>query len=66
MKNISKSGSSLVKKMQIYLSANGVKYCELKNIRTDIISKIADAEARIVCAERLFAGGGICVCDDVL
>ncbi|MDE6000826.1 MAG: hypothetical protein K2G96_00670 [Clostridia bacterium] len=66
MKNISKSGSSLVRKMQIYLSANGVNYCEVKNIRADIISMIAEAEARGESAESIFPDGGKNFCDDVL
>ncbi|MDE5942670.1 MAG: hypothetical protein K2H30_00490 [Clostridia bacterium] len=66
MKNISKSGVSLVKKMQRYLGANGVNYFEWKNIRADVVSMIAEAEARGESAETIFPDGGKSFCDDVL
>ena len=66
MKNISKTGSSLVKKMEYYLGANGVNYCEIKKIRADIVSMIAEAEARGETAQSLFPDGGKAFCDEVL
>ena len=66
MKNISSAGSSLVKKMEYYLGANGVNYCEMKKIRADILSMIAEAEARGENAESIFPDGGKNFCDEVL
>lgn len=66
MKNISKKSVTLVKKMESYLAANGINRFELKRIRADIVSMIADAEARGDSAESIFPNGGQDFCDEVL
>ncbi len=66
MKNISKKSVALVKKMESYLLAKGINRFELKRIRADIVSMIAEAEARGDSADSIFPNGGQDFCDEVL
>ena len=66
MKNISRKSVALVKQMESYLVANGINRLELKRIRADIVSMIAEAEARGDSAESIFPNGGQDFCDEVL